>query len=121
MASIEVEIKAYEWAETVVDALNDFASHQLDEVLAAAREAGTDEQREALAEYEGRPSQAATMRDAYLSRSVSLRGSVSSSRRQALVHANTAEEPPPPQTLDSNGHFSNESGHSDSRWHPARG
>lgn len=44
--------EAYEWAETVVDALNDFAGYQMAEILEAAREAGTAEQRDALAEYE---------------------------------------------------------------------
>lgn len=51
--SLSPTTEAYEWAETVVDALNDFASYQMDEILAAARDAGTAEQREALAEYEG--------------------------------------------------------------------
>ncbi|MAQ14973.1 MAG: hypothetical protein CMN30_09285 [Sandaracinus sp.] len=50
--SLSPTTEPYEWAETVVDALNDFASYQMDEILAAAREAGTAEQREALAEYE---------------------------------------------------------------------
>ena len=50
--SMSPTTEAYEWAETVVDALNDFASYQLDEILEAARAAATDEQREALAEYE---------------------------------------------------------------------
>lgn len=50
--SLSPTTEAYEWAETVVDALNDFAGYQMDEVLAAAREAGTAEQRDALAEYE---------------------------------------------------------------------
>ncbi len=50
--SLSPTTEAYEWAESVVDALNDFAGYQMDEILAAAREAGTAEQREALAEYE---------------------------------------------------------------------
>lgn len=50
--SLSPTTEAYEWAETVVDALNDFAGYQMDESLAAAREAGTAEQRDALAEYE---------------------------------------------------------------------
>jgi hypothetical protein len=50
--SLSPTTEPYEWAETVVDALNDFASYQMDEILAAARKAGTAEQREALAEYE---------------------------------------------------------------------
>ena len=50
--SLSPTTEAYEWAETVVDALNDFASYQMDEILAAAREAATAEQRDALAEYE---------------------------------------------------------------------
>lgn len=50
--SLSPTTEAYEWAETVVDALNDFASYQMDEILKPAREAGTAEQRDALAEYE---------------------------------------------------------------------
>lgn len=50
--SLSPEMDAHEWAETVVDALNDFAGHQVSELLAAARDAGTPEQRAALAEYE---------------------------------------------------------------------
>jgi hypothetical protein len=50
--SMSPATEAYEWAETVVDALNDFAGYQMDEILEAAREAGTTEQRDALAEYE---------------------------------------------------------------------
>ena len=50
--SLSPTTEAYEWAESVVDALNDFAGYQMDEILAAAREAGTAEQRDALAEYE---------------------------------------------------------------------
>lgn len=50
--SLSPTTEAYEWAETVVDALNDFAGCQMDEILEAARDAGTAEQREALAEYE---------------------------------------------------------------------
>ena len=41
---------AHEWAETVVDALNDFAGYQMEELLGAARDAGTPEQRAALTE-----------------------------------------------------------------------
>jgi hypothetical protein len=43
---------AYEWSQAVIDALNDFADHQMSQILKAAREAGTPEQREALADYE---------------------------------------------------------------------
>lgn len=43
---------AHEWAKTVVDALNAFAGYQMAELLVAARDAGTPEQRAALAEYE---------------------------------------------------------------------
>jgi hypothetical protein len=50
--SLSPEMDAHEWAETVVDALDDFAGHQMAELLAAARDAGTPEQRAALAEYE---------------------------------------------------------------------
>lgn len=50
--SLSPGMDPYEWAETVVDALNDFAGHQMDEILETARESGTPEQREALAEYE---------------------------------------------------------------------
>lgn len=50
--SLSPEMGAHEWAETVVDALNDFAGHQMSELLAAARDAGTPEQRAAPAEYE---------------------------------------------------------------------
>ncbi len=50
--SLSPEMDAHEWAETVVDALNDFAGHQMSELLAAARDSGTPEQRAALAEYE---------------------------------------------------------------------
>jgi len=42
----------YDWAETVVDAINDFAGYQMDIILNSAREAATPEQREALEEYE---------------------------------------------------------------------
>jgi len=50
--SMSPTTEAFDWAEAVVDALNGFAGHQMEELLAAAREAGTPEQREALAEYE---------------------------------------------------------------------
>ncbi len=50
--SLSPKTDAHEWAETIVDALNDFAGHQMAELLAAARHAGTPEQRAALAEYE---------------------------------------------------------------------
>lgn len=50
--SLSPKMDAHEWAETVVDALNDFAGHQTSEMLAAARDSGTPEQRAALAEYE---------------------------------------------------------------------
>ena len=43
----------HEWAETVVDAINDFAGYQLDTILDAAREIATPEQRQALTEYDG--------------------------------------------------------------------
>ncbi|KFA87681.1 hypothetical protein [Archangium violaceum] len=43
----------YDWAEAVVEALNDFAGYQMDPLLAATRDIATPEQREALAEYEG--------------------------------------------------------------------
>lgn len=42
----------YDWAEDVVDALNDFAGGDLDKLLQSARDIATPEQREALAEYE---------------------------------------------------------------------
>jgi hypothetical protein len=42
----------YDWAETVVEALNDFAGYQMEPILAAARDIATPEQREALAEYD---------------------------------------------------------------------
>jgi hypothetical protein len=42
----------YDWAETVVDAINDFADYQMDVILDSAREAATPEQREALERYE---------------------------------------------------------------------
>lgn len=51
--SLSAGMDPHEWAETVVDALNDFAGYQMPELLAAARDAGTPEQRAALAEYEG--------------------------------------------------------------------
>lgn len=43
----------YEWAEAVVEALNDFAGYQMEPILAAARDIATPEQREALTEYDG--------------------------------------------------------------------
>jgi hypothetical protein len=43
----------YDWAEAVVEALNDFAGYQMETLLAATRNIATPEQREALAEYEG--------------------------------------------------------------------
>lgn len=43
----------YEWAETVIDALNDFAGSQMDEFLETARGIATPDQRKALADYEG--------------------------------------------------------------------
>ena len=43
----------YDWAEAVVEALNDFAGYQMEPLLAAARDIATPEQREALAEYDG--------------------------------------------------------------------
>jgi hypothetical protein len=50
--SLSPKMEAHEWAETVVDALNDFAGYQKTALLAAAREAGSPEQRAALAEHE---------------------------------------------------------------------
>jgi hypothetical protein len=50
--SLSPGMGAHEWAETVVDVLNDFAGSQMVELLVAARDAGTPEQRAALAEYE---------------------------------------------------------------------
>jgi hypothetical protein len=43
----------YDWAEAVVEALNDFGGYQMEPILAAARDIATPEQREALAEYDG--------------------------------------------------------------------
>ncbi|HEX5746082.1 MAG TPA: hypothetical protein VFZ09_07550 [Archangium sp.] len=43
----------YDWAEVVIDALNDFAGYQWEPILAAARDMATPEQREALVEYDG--------------------------------------------------------------------
>jgi hypothetical protein len=51
--SLSPTTEACLWAEKVVDALSDFAGYQLDEILEAARAAGTAEQREALAAAEG--------------------------------------------------------------------
>jgi hypothetical protein len=48
--SLSPKMDAHEWAETVVDALNDFAGYQMEELLGAARDAGTPEQRAALTE-----------------------------------------------------------------------
>lgn len=42
----------HEWARTVVDAVNDFAGYKMHDMLAAAREIATPEQRKALAEHE---------------------------------------------------------------------
>lgn len=50
--SLSPTTEANKWAKTVVDALNDFASHEADKILAAARKAGTAEQRRALAAHE---------------------------------------------------------------------
>jgi len=50
--SLSPATERYEWAETVVDALNDFGGHRMDEILEAARKAATPEQRKALAKYE---------------------------------------------------------------------
>jgi len=50
--SLSAGTDAREWAETVVDALNDFAGYPMAELVVAARDAGTPEQRAALAEYE---------------------------------------------------------------------
>lgn len=51
--SLSPSVDDYEWAETVVDALRDFAGrHQMDTFIEAARESATPEQCEALAEYE---------------------------------------------------------------------
>jgi hypothetical protein len=43
----------YDWAEAVVEALNDFAGYQMEPLLAATRSIATPEQREALSEYDG--------------------------------------------------------------------
>ena len=43
----------HEWAEAVVNAINDFATQHADAILATARDGATPNQREALAEYEG--------------------------------------------------------------------
>ncbi|NJK31277.1 MAG: hypothetical protein HC927_02040 [Deltaproteobacteria bacterium] len=50
--SLAPRLEADAWAETVVDALNDFAGHQMDELLEAARAAATPEQRDALVKCE---------------------------------------------------------------------
>ncbi len=50
--SLAPGLDADAWAVKVVDALNDFASYQLDDILVAARDAGTDAQRAALARHE---------------------------------------------------------------------
>ena len=42
----------YEWAETVVGTLNDFAGYRMDELLKTARGIATPDQRKALAKYE---------------------------------------------------------------------
>ena len=51
--SLSPELDARRWAETVVAALNDFAGHCMEELLGAARYAGTPEQRVALALCDG--------------------------------------------------------------------
>jgi hypothetical protein len=48
--SLSPRLDAHEWAGIVVDALNDFAGHQMAEILEAALGAGTAEQRAALVE-----------------------------------------------------------------------
>ncbi|HCF56999.1 MAG TPA: hypothetical protein DFS52_03255 [Myxococcales bacterium] len=50
--SLSPRMDAHPWAETVVDALNDFAACEMAEILEAARHAGTAEQRAALTEHE---------------------------------------------------------------------
>ena len=50
--SLSPGTEASEWAEAVADALDDFAGHQRDQILAAARAAGTPEQQAALAEHQ---------------------------------------------------------------------
>jgi hypothetical protein len=50
--SLSPGMEPHEWAETVTDALNDFAGYDMDEILKTAREIASPEQREALAEYE---------------------------------------------------------------------
>jgi hypothetical protein len=52
LRSLSPGTDAHEWAETAVDALNDFAGYQMADILVAARDAGTPEQRAALAEHE---------------------------------------------------------------------
>jgi len=50
--SLSPGAEPYDWAEAVTDALNDFARHEMDAILAAARDIATPEQLEALSEYE---------------------------------------------------------------------
>jgi hypothetical protein len=53
LRSLSPATDPYDWAEAVVEALNDFAGYQMEPLLAATRDIATPEQREALAEYEG--------------------------------------------------------------------
>jgi hypothetical protein len=50
--SLSPTSEAHDWAETVVDALNDFGDYKTAEILEVAREIATPEQRDALAEVE---------------------------------------------------------------------
>jgi hypothetical protein len=50
--SLSPRLEPDAWAETVINALNDFAGSQMSEILEAARASGTPQQRDALAEYE---------------------------------------------------------------------
>ncbi len=50
--SLSPTSEPHEWAETVVDVLNDFGGYETPRILQAAREIATPEQREALAEVE---------------------------------------------------------------------
>lgn len=51
--SISPSTEPCDWAETVIDALNDFASFRMNELLSVARNIASSEQREMLAECEG--------------------------------------------------------------------
>ena len=50
--SLSPTSEAYDYAEAVVDAINDFAGHEAGAILAAAREIGSPEQNAALDDYE---------------------------------------------------------------------